>query len=87
MSSAKTLNFDYAIEDGVLEMISGTSEELNGQLFELSTNEGEWFLGPSFGMPWIQKDSKGNNVGILGTVFNSGYTTAVISKNYVEVDM
>lgn len=78
--SAEVENFDYKVQDGTLRMVDGPSAEVSAQLFELVTNQGEWFLGPGFGYPWIVKNRKGENVGLLGTVFNSGYTTSILSE-------
>lgn len=80
MLSAEVEDFDYKLRDGSLLMVDGPSAEINAQLFELVTNQGEWFLGPSFGYPWLAKNSKGENTGLLGTVFNAGYTTSVLSE-------
>lgn len=80
MLSAEVENFDYKLKDGSLFMVDGPQSEVAAQLFELVTNQGEWFLGPSFGYPWIVKNSKGDNTGLLGTVFNAGYTTSILSE-------
>ena len=63
MLSAEVEDFDYKLRDGSLLMVDGPSAEINAQLFELVTNQGEWFLGPSFGYPWLAKNSKGENTG------------------------
>lgn len=86
MASAKTKNFDYDMTSGNLEMVSGAPEELFAQLFELSTNTGEWFLGPNFGYPWLVKDANNDNIGLLGTVFNSGYITSAITSKILPSD-
>lgn len=92
MSSAETKDYDYVIRDGSLGLVSGPKEEIAAQQFELVTNQGEWFLSPNFGYPWLVKNAKGDNIGLLGTVFNSGYVSSVIgeklisSSNVVSVD-
>lgn len=84
MLSAEVEDFDYKIRDGSLFMVDGPQAEVAAQLFELVTNQGEWFLGPSFGYPWIVKNSKGENTGLLGTVFNAGYTTSILSEKLLS---
>lgn len=80
MASAKTIDFDYDISDGALEMVGGIPEALSAQLFELVTNVGEWFLGTDFGYPWIVKNSSGDNVGILGTSLDKEFVATIISE-------
>lgn len=80
MASAETKDFDYVVRDGVLGLVSGPKEEIAAQRFELVTNQGEWFLSPNFGYPWLVKDTGGNNIGLLGTVFNSGYVSSVLGE-------
>lgn len=84
MASAKTANFDYNVVNGSLEMVGGVTEELSGQLFELVTNQGEWFLGTDFGYPWIAKDTGGDNVGILGSVLDKEFVSAILAEKLLR---
>ena len=84
MASARTENFDYDIRYGSLDIIDGPEEEVKGQVFELNTNAGEWFLGTDFGYPWIVKNKNQDNVGLLGTAFNEEYTSSIIAEKLLQ---